>query len=88
MFLACFQDRKLTGLGASTLKALPDLAAGGSWQPAGGNTDTNCSIAGQIGRTLLGVAKLPTTYQAQLQRLPERPWLQTTVAAFRAEVLI
>src|SRR4030095_1370071 len=34
-FVSCFQRGQLTGLGASTLKALQDLSAGAHWALAG-----------------------------------------------------
>ncbi|MBC9909795.1 ADP-ribosylglycohydrolase family protein [Chitinophaga varians] len=43
---------------------------------AGGDTDTNAAIAGQIAGALTGTTGLPATLLQQLQALPEYGWLQ------------
>ncbi|MCB2376652.1 ADP-ribosylglycohydrolase family protein [Hymenobacter sp. BT635] len=54
---------------------------------AGGDTDTNCSLAGQISGGLLGVNGIPLPLYRKLRQLPEYSWLQTTVAEFSKSVL-
>ena len=45
----------------------------------GGDTDTNCSIAGQIAGTLLGKQQIPSKLISKLQQLREFEWIQTTI---------
>ena len=47
----------------------------------GGDTDTNCSIAGQIAGTLIGGRGLPKKLTAQLSGLSEYNWITTTINA-------
>jgi ADP-ribosyl-[dinitrogen reductase] hydrolase len=46
---------------------------------AGGDTDTNASIAGQIAGTLIGVEQIPATLLNQLKALPEYNWIKEIV---------
>lgn len=46
---------------------------------AGGDTDTNASIAGQIAGTLIGVSGIPTALLNQLKRLKEYDWIAATI---------
>ncbi|PJJ59995.1 ADP-ribosylglycohydrolase family protein [Hymenobacter chitinivorans] len=55
---------------------------------AGGDTDTNCSLAGQIAGTWLGTTGLPPQLLAQLQQLPDYPWMQRSVAQFAGAELL
>lgn len=48
----------------------------------GGDTDTNCSIAGQIAGTLIGVDNIPTILLQKLSRLDEFDWIQNTMNDF------
>lgn len=52
----------------------------------GGDTDTNCAIAGQIAGTLLGVHKIPNTLKNKLKELREYPWIQTTIEQYKLKV--
>ena len=45
----------------------------------GGDTDTNCSIAGQIAGTLLGFENIPNDLLAKLSELNEFDWINRTV---------
>ncbi|UOQ70507.1 ADP-ribosylglycohydrolase family protein [Hymenobacter cellulosilyticus] len=54
---------------------------------AGGDTDTNCSLAGQLSGALLGVAGIPRPLYGKLQQLPEFAWVQATVTRFNAAIL-
>ncbi|MCC3156810.1 ADP-ribosylglycohydrolase family protein [Hymenobacter sp. 15J16-1T3B] len=49
---------------------------------AGGDTDTTCSLAGQVAGARLGTAALPTALWQRLQRLPDYVRLQTVIARF------
>lgn len=55
----------------------------------GGDTDTNCSIAGQIAGALIGLEKTPLTLVRKLQKLDEYKWIDTTIQAWikRNEIL-
>lgn len=46
---------------------------------AGGDTDTNCAIAGQIAGTLLGKNNFPINLISTLKSLPEYEWINTTI---------
>lgn len=46
---------------------------------AGGDTDTNAAIAGQIAGALLGCDGLPSVLLQQLQALPEFNWLEEVI---------
>lgn len=46
---------------------------------AGGDTDTNASIAGQIAGALLGPDHIPDALLIQLETLPDYKWLKTIV---------
>jgi len=50
---------------------------------AGGDTDTNCSIAGQLAGALLGPAALPDSLSQQLRQLPEYPWILEVTRRFQ-----
>nr|WP_321225907.1 ADP-ribosylglycohydrolase family protein [uncultured Psychroserpens sp.] len=45
----------------------------------GGDTDTNCSIAGQISGALIGIHKIPNELIDQLKGLKEYNWINTTI---------
>ncbi|QHS60023.1 ADP-ribosylglycohydrolase family protein [Chitinophaga agri] len=46
---------------------------------AGGDTDTNASIAGQIAGCLLGIKAIPLSLLEKLQALPDYPWMQRII---------
>ncbi len=46
----------------------------------GGDTDTNCSIAGQIAGTLLGRDGIPPTLLQKLEALPEYSWIKRVIS--------
>lgn len=46
----------------------------------GGDTDTNCSIAGQIAGTLIGKNEIPESLIYRLKKLSEYDWIEMTVA--------
>ncbi len=48
----------------------------------GGDTDTNCSIAGQIAGTFLGFENIPTDLLKNLSELNEFEWINRTVNNF------
>lgn len=52
----------------------------------GGDTDTNCSIAGQIAGTLIGVQNIPTHLIDKLKELNEFNWIQNTIRMFIAKM--
>jgi ADP-ribosylglycohydrolase len=45
----------------------------------GGDTDTNCSIAGQIAGTLIGRKGIPENLIDKLKELPEFNWIEKTI---------
>jgi ADP-ribosylglycohydrolase len=45
----------------------------------GGDTDTNCSIAGQIAGTLIGRKGMPATLINKLKELPEFNWIEKAI---------
>ena len=45
----------------------------------GGDTDTNCSIAGQIAGTLVGLEGIPDKLVYKLKELKEYRWIETTI---------
>lgn len=45
----------------------------------GGDTDTNCSIAGQIAGTLIGRKEIPDKLVNKLKELSEYEWIETTI---------
>lgn len=49
----------------------------------GGDTDTNCSIAGQIAGTLIGKNNIPKTLVQKLSKLTEYQWIQNTINNFK-----
>ncbi len=51
----------------------------------GGDTDTNCSIAGQISGTLLGINNIPNELLIKLKQLKEYDWIKNTVEKFKTE---
>ena len=52
----------------------------------GGDTDTNCSIAGQIAGTLVGKNHLPKHLLEQLFSLSEWPWIERVTNSFLLEM--
>ena len=48
----------------------------------GGDTDTNCSMAGQIAGALLGITSLPSDLKMQVMRLQEYTWIKDTIEKF------
>ena len=48
----------------------------------GGDTDTNCSIAGQIAGTLIGVRDIPNDLIDKLKELNEYSWINTTIEKY------
>jgi ADP-ribosylglycohydrolase len=46
----------------------------------GGDTDTNCSIAGQIAGTLIGIKNIPDNLLNQLKELNEYKWIKEIVS--------
>lgn len=48
----------------------------------GGDTDTNCSIAGQIAGTLIGQEAIPKSLREKLQQLKEYQWIERTINKF------
>ncbi|KAA0126214.1 hypothetical protein FY557_18420 [Chryseobacterium sp. SN22] len=46
---------------------------------AGGNTDTNASIAGQIAGALIGTENIPHPLILKLQNLPEYEWIRQVI---------
>ncbi len=49
----------------------------------GGDTDTNCSIAGQIAGALIGKNNIPENLFQKLSQLREFHWIQTTINNFK-----
>ena len=45
---------------------------------SGGDTDTNCSICGQICGAYIGINEIPHSFLDQLKRLPEYSWFYNT----------
>ncbi|TCI91453.1 ADP-ribosylglycohydrolase family protein [Tenacibaculum sp. M341] len=52
----------------------------------GGDTDTNCSIAGQISGALLGIEELSLDLIDKLKELPEYSWIEETIINFNARL--
>jgi len=48
----------------------------------GGDTDTNCSIAGQIAGALIGRKEIPDKLVNKLKELSEYDWIETTINNF------
>ncbi len=48
----------------------------------GGDTDTNCSIAGQIVGTLIGINNIPSNLLKQLKVLDDYEWIKETIIKF------
>ena len=48
----------------------------------GGDTDTNCSIFGQIAGAYLGYERLPTDYKNKLESLSSYDWISRTIDKF------
>lgn len=48
----------------------------------GGDTDTNCSIAGQIAGTLIGFKNIPNELIDKLKTLNEYNWINTTIEKY------
>lgn len=53
---------------------------------AGGDTDTNASIAGQIAGTLIGASGIPTVLLNQLKQLKEYDWIAGTIQQLQARL--
>ena len=53
---------------------------------AGGDTDTNASIAGQVAGTLLGLSQIPTELKVSLQKVPGYDWLARVMHDAQAKV--
>ncbi|MEL7003535.1 MAG: ADP-ribosylglycohydrolase family protein [Bacteroidota bacterium] len=53
-----------------------------SLRAVGGDTDTNCSMAGQIAGTLLGADQIPNDFKNSLMKLKEYNWINTTIRNF------
>ena len=75
-FVQWFRERRITGMGSSTLKALRDLDAGLHWAldavlrnaiEAGDDTNTVASITGQIAGAWIGANQIP---RALIDSLP------------------
>ena len=49
----------------------------------GGDTDTNCSMAGQIAGALIGKKKIPKKLIHELSKLGEYQWLKATINNFK-----
>ncbi|WP_178990384.1 ADP-ribosylglycohydrolase family protein [Winogradskyella schleiferi] len=49
----------------------------------GGDTDTNCSIAGQIAGTFIGIDEIPEHLLNKLKQLNDFDWIQNTINNFR-----
>lgn len=49
----------------------------------GGDTDTNCSIAGQIAGTLLGKKNIPEVLLNKLESLSEYPWIDRILLKYK-----
>jgi len=49
----------------------------------GGDTDTNCSIAGQIAGTLVGINNIPIHLQKKLSELKDFDWIKNTIEDFK-----
>jgi ADP-ribosylglycohydrolase len=72
--LALFAASKVTETGFKRM--LEELIA------VGGDTDTNCSLAGQLAGTLVGPEGIPITLKDKLLKLNEYDWIQQTIADF------
>jgi ADP-ribosylglycohydrolase len=53
---------------------------------AGGDTDTNAAIAGQITGTLVGLNGIPSELREQLQTLPEYEWMRGIINSTRLQL--
>ncbi|MFT4533997.1 MAG: ADP-ribosyl-[dinitrogen reductase] hydrolase [Saprospiraceae bacterium] len=49
----------------------------------GGDTDTNCSIAGQIAGTLIGKVGMPKNLKTKLSELREYEWILSAIENFK-----
>lgn len=49
----------------------------------GGDTDTNCSIAGQVAGTLLGAEYMPSALLHKLESLREYAWISQVLSRFK-----
>lgn len=49
----------------------------------GGDTDTNCSMTGQLVGTLLGKDKIPENYLQKLQTISAFDWIESTIRDFK-----
>ncbi len=50
----------------------------------GGDTDTNCSIAGQIIGAYIGINRVPDEYLNEIKKIPEYNWIEMTIQKFSA----
>ncbi|MFK7908060.1 MAG: ADP-ribosylglycohydrolase family protein, partial [Chitinophagales bacterium] len=53
----------------------------------GGDTDTNCSIAGQIAGAAMGVEKIPLSLIQQLKELDDYEWIERVIGDFLEKCL-
>ncbi|SFO55283.1 ADP-ribosylglycohydrolase [Chitinophaga sp. YR627] len=53
---------------------------------AGGDTDTNAAIAGQIAGALVGLNGIPSVLRKQLQALPEYEWMRGIINSTRLQL--
>lgn len=51
----------------------------------GGDTDTNCSIAGQIAGTLIGKQNIPTKFLSKLAQLPEYEQIEKALKSLKKQ---
>lgn len=54
---------------------------------SGGDTDTNCSITGQICGAYLGINKVPVLFKEKLNKLPEYEWLSYSIDELGAKIV-
>ncbi|WP_298544333.1 ADP-ribosylglycohydrolase family protein [uncultured Aquimarina sp.] len=52
-----------------------------------GDTDTNCSITGQICGTYLGIDKIPLLFTEKLKKLPEYDWLSDRIEKLSSKII-
>ena len=77
MPLAITYANRINDLGVKTMfQALIDL---------GGDTDTNCALAGQIVGTLLGKKGIPGELIKELEELDDFYWITSSIEKFNNE---
>lgn len=54
---------------------------------AGGDTDTNASIAGQIAGTLIGTENIPTQLILKLQNIPDYKWISHVIERTKLKII-